>query len=144
MSSLTSQKPAAIRHFLRAGLIAGFVAAIINIAIYSIMMAANGMATELIVFGSILVASFLPNLLSALLYALLMRNVPRPRVFLTSAVIIFVFISILPHLGIGPAPTSALTALPEGFDVLTVPLHIVFGMTAVTILPALVPDSTCS
>jgi hypothetical protein len=31
-----------------------------------------------------------------------------------------------------------LAALPEGFELVTVPLHIVFGLTAVLIMPRLI------
>ena len=137
MSILSTPHPNRIGRYLRAGLIAGTVAVVVNIIIYVVLMALNGSSTEAIVFGSIVIASLLPNLLAATVYFGLNHFAPRPRLILTIGVIIFVLISVLPHLGIGPAPSSALSALPEGFDIITVPLHIIFGLTAITIMPTM-------
>jgi hypothetical protein len=126
------------KNYWQAGLLAGVVAAILNVVLYLIMIGMGGHDWALVIVGSILVASLLPNLIAALAYYGLGRLTRRPRPLLTIAVGVFVLISVLPHLGIGPAPSPALEALPEGFDLLTIPLHIVFGLTAVFIMPWLV------
>jgi hypothetical protein len=128
--------------YWKAGLIAGLVAAFLNIFIYLIMITIGGHYWDLMTAGSILVASLLPNLLAALFYFVLSYLTRRARTLLTIVVIMFVVISVLPHLGIGPAPSPALSALPEGFVLLTVPLHIVFGLAAIFIMPWLVAKKT--
>jgi hypothetical protein len=127
-----------IQRYLKAGLIAGLAAAIVNIIIYSGLVGLGGHDWVIVVAVSILAASLLPNLLAALVYVVLSRLTQYARPLLTIAVTAFVLVSILPHLGIGPAPSPALAALPERFDLVTVPLHIVFGLTAVFIMPWLV------
>ncbi len=129
-----------VSHYLKAGLMAGVAAALINVVIYLIVIAIGGHQWAVPVVGSILVASFLPNLIAALGYFGLSRFTNKARLILTVAVLLFVLISLLPHLGIGPAPSPALDALPEGFDLVTIPLHLVFGLTAVTLMPWLVRD----
>jgi hypothetical protein len=124
--------------YLKAGLVAGLVAAVLNVVIYSVLVVVGGHSWAGIVAGSILAASLLPNLLAAVLYFGLSRLTRQARLFLTIGVTAFVLVSILPHLGVGPAPSPALAALPEGFALVTVPLHIVFGLTAVLIMPRLV------
>jgi len=121
--------------YMKAGLLAGLVAAVLNNLLYIIIINIVGKTWVLAVAVSILVASLIPNLLAALLYFGLSRLTHRARHILTIAVGIFVLISILPHLGIGPAPSSALEVLPEGFELVTIPLHIVFGLTAITLIP---------
>jgi hypothetical protein len=125
--------------FLWAGLLAGLVAAVVNIIVYLVMINAGGYAWAFVVAFSILIASLLPNLLAAALYFILTRLTPRwAWPLLAVGVVLFVLVSVLPHLGIGPAPSPALAALPEGFDLVTVPLHVVFGLTAITVMPWLV------
>ena len=123
------------KQLFRAGLAAGAAAAVVNIIIYLIMIGVGGHEWSVMIMGSILIASLLPNLIAALAYYGLARLTAKARLLLTIGVAAFVLISILPHLGIGPAPSPALAALPEGFDLLTVPLHLVFGATAVFIMP---------
>jgi hypothetical protein len=127
-----------IHTYLKAGLLAGGAAALLNILIYLVIMRAGGHGFSGLIIGSILVASLLPNLLAALAYLVLSRLTRFSRPVLTLGITAFVLISILPHLGIGPAPSPALAALPDGFDLITIPLHIVFGLTAVFIMPWLV------
>ncbi len=124
--------------YVTAGLLAGLAAALLNIVIYLVVAGAGGHGLELVVVGSILVASLLPNLLAALLYFILSRLTRHARPLLTLAVAAFVVVSVLPHLGIGPAPSPALAALPAGFDLVTIPLHLVFGLTAILVMPRLV------
>ena len=125
-------------NFLKAGTYAGLAAAILNILIYLTIIFIGGYEWNAIIVISILVASLLPNLLAALAYLALSYFTDKARPLLTMAVVVFVLISILPHLGIGPAPSPALSLLPEGFDIVTVPLHIVFGLTAIFVMPRLV------
>jgi hypothetical protein len=121
--------------YLKAGLIAGLAAAVLNIIIYSVLVIIGGHEWAVVVAGSILVASVLPNVLAALVFFGLSKiTTGYARPLLAVGVVLFVLVSILPHLGIGPAPSPALAALPEGFDLVTVPLHIVFGLTAVFFL----------
>ena len=126
-----------ILDFLKAGLYAGLVAAALNILIYLVITMLGGYAWALVIVISILVASLLPNLLAALAYFGLSYVTDKARLLLTVGVIVFVLISVLPHLGVGPAPSPALSMLPEGFDIITVPLHIVFGLTAIFVMPRL-------
>lgn len=124
--------------YLAAGLLAGLAAALLNILIYLVMISAGGHEWSPLIAGSILVASLLPNLVAAAAYFLLVRLVRPARLVLTVGITVFVLVSTLPHLGIGPAPSPALAALPEGFDLLTVPLHLVFGLTGIVFMPRLV------
>jgi hypothetical protein len=110
---VNDQVPGYSRHLI-AGLIAGLVAA------------------------SILIASFLQNLVAAIAYYFLQKITRHARTILAWGVSAFVILSVLPHLGIGPAPSPALAALPVGFDLVTVPLHLVFGLTAVLWIPRFV------
>lgn len=124
--------------FLKAGLIAGLVSAVLNNIIYLIMIAVGDHRWMPVIAVSILVASFLPSLLASIAYFLLSRFTQRAWLIMTMGIVAFVLISILPHLGVGPAPSPALAALPEGFDLVTVPLHIVFGLAAIFLMPWLV------
>ena len=121
--------------YLKAGLLAGIVAAIINNIIYAVMITVGGFAWIPLIAVSILVASFLPNLIASVAYFILSLFSKQAYLLLAVGIIIFVLISVLPHLGIGPAPSPALAALPEGFDLVTVPLHVVFGFTAILLMP---------
>jgi hypothetical protein len=123
---------------LTAGLVAGLAAGVLNIVIYLVMIAFGGHDWSFLIVGSILIASLLPNLLAALAFFVLARLTKFARPIMTLGVVAFVLISVLPHLGIGPAPSPALAALPEGFDLLTVPLHLVFSLTAILLMPWLV------
>ena len=127
-----------ISKYLKAGLLAGLASAILNNVIYIVMIGIGGYDWVMIVAVSILMASFLPNLLASILYFILSRVTQKARLILTIGVVTFVIVSILPHLGIGPAPSPALTALPEGFDQVTIPLHFVFGLSAIFLMPWLV------
>jgi ABC-type Co2+ transport system permease subunit len=128
----------AFSRYLLAGLIAGLVSAVLNNIIYFLLVLLGGHAWALVVAASILIASFLPNLIGAIAYFLLRKITSHARIILSLGVGAFVIVSVLPHLGIGPAPSPALAALPEGFDLVTVPLHIVFGLTAIFLMPRLV------
>jgi hypothetical protein len=121
--------------YLIAGLQTGLAAVGINVVIYLIMIAVGGHSFSVLIIGSIIVASFLPCLLGAVALFLLDRFVPRARLIFTLGVIIVIGASVLPHLGIGPPPSPALGALPEGFDLLTIPLHLVAGLLIVFLLP---------
>ena len=124
--------------YLKAGLAAGSAAALVNILIYLLLTAFGGHHWSILILGSVFVASFVPNLLAAAIYAILSRLVRPARTVLSVGIALFVLVSILPHLGIGPAPSGALAALPDGFDLLTIPLHLVFGLTALFLMPWIV------
>lgn len=124
--------------YLRAGMLAGIGAALLNVVIYTIMVFASEYDMEPVVAGSIVAASLLPNLLAAVVYFFLRRFISPARLVLTAGILIFVLVSILPHLGIGPAPSPALSVLPEGFDLFTVPLHLVFGLSGIFLMPWLI------
>ncbi|KAA3642981.1 MAG: hypothetical protein DWQ07_20885 [Chloroflexi bacterium] len=133
-----------LMQFLRTGLYAGLVAAVLNILIYLVITSIGGYGWAAVILVSILVASLLPNLLAALAYFGLSYVTSKARLLLAIGVTVFVLISVLPHLGIGPAPSPALSMLPEGFDIITVPLHIVFGLTAIFVMPWLLARSSPS
>lgn len=101
---------------LLTGLYAGFVAASLNILIYLTIIWIGGYDSEMVVFLSILVASLLPNLLAAVAYYSLLRITTKARSLFTIGVGIFLLVSILPHVGVGPPPSPALSLLPENFD----------------------------
>ena len=122
---------------LRAGFLSGLVASSINLLIYCFLILKGGHALDSTIILSIFVASLLPNLLAAFAYLGLSNLTTRALLLTRTGVVVFVLTSILPHLGIGPAPSPALSLLPEGFDLITVPLHIVFGLTAIVIMPKL-------
>ena len=124
--------------FLKAGGLAGLIAAGLNILIYIGLVLFGGHQWEFLIVISILIASLLPNLLAGLAYFGVYRLDKWAVPILTIGVTAFVLISILPHFGIGPAPSPALSMLPAGFDRITVPLHIVFGLSAILIMPRLV------
>ena len=126
---------AGIGRYIAAGLLAGTAAFILNNIIYLIMTAIGGFSWDFLTAASIVLASLLPNLLAALAFFGLSRFTGRARLLLTVGVIVFVLVSVLPHLGIGPPPSPALETLPDGFDLVTIPLHIVFGLTAILIIP---------
>jgi len=131
----TTQTPQFIR-YLKAGLLAGIASAIVNNILYALLVVLGGHTWQPVVAVSVLVASFLPSLLASVVYFVLKRVIPTyARIILTVAVVAFVLISILPHLGIGAAPSEALSLLPAGFDIVTVPLHIVFGLAATVLMP---------
>ena len=132
---------AGIWRYIAAGLLAGAAAVLLNNIIYLIMTALGGFAWDLLTAGSIVAASLLPNLLAALAFFALTRFTDRARLILTLGVLVFVLVSVAPHLGIGPPPSPALAALPDGFDLVTIPLHIVFGLTAILIIPWWVEQS---
>jgi hypothetical protein len=137
----TRLQAAGIGRHLAAGLLAGTAALILNNIIYLIMTAIGGFDWDLLTAASIVLASLLPNLIAALAFFGLTRFTQRARLLLTVGVIAFVLVSVLPHLGIGPPPSPALEALPDGFDLVTIPLHIVFGLTAIVIIPWFVERS---
>lgn len=139
MSSATLPDRAGLKLalFLRAGIIAGVAAAGINILIYLSLVFFGGHNWTWMIVLSILFASLLPNLLAALAYFVLSRLTKFAFPLLVAGVVGFVLVSILPHLGIGPAPSPALSQLPAGFDLITVPLHIIFGLSAILIMPRL-------
>ena len=137
MNGFTKKTPS-LAKYLIAGLIAGLISAVLNNIIYLIMISVEGYDWLPVIAVSILLASFLPNIVAALLYFLLSAINRRARLILTFGIVAFVLISVLPHLGIGPAPSPALAALPEGFDLVTIPLHLVFGLTAIFLMPWLV------
>ncbi len=101
---------------LSIGLYAGFVAASLNILIYLTIIWIGGYDSEMVVFLSILVASLLPNLLAAVAYYSLLRITTKARSLFTIGVGIFLLVSILPQVGVGPPPSPALSLLPENFD----------------------------
>lgn len=138
MTGVNKDDVSSILKYLKAGLIAGLVSAVLNNVIYFIMIAVGGYEWVPVITVSIMVASFLPNLLASVAYFILSRFTSRAWLIMTIGIAAFVLISVLPHLGIGPAPSPALAALPEGFDLVTVPLHIVFGLAAIFLLPWLV------
>lgn len=131
-------REAAPRRYVEAALLAGAVAVGVNLLIYLAMALLGGPPWSGLIVGSIAVASLLPNLLAGAALFAFSRFTPWPRLLMTLGVAAFVLISILPHLGIGPPPSPALAALPESFDLLTVPLHLVFGLTAILLLPRFV------
>ncbi len=126
---------AGLGRYLRAGLIAGAAAAVLNIILYFVIIRIGGHQGDVLTVVSISVASLLPNLIAALAYFGLARITRWARPLLSLGVVVFVLVSVLPHLGIGPPPSPALDALPEGFDLVTIPLHIVFGLTAIFVMP---------
>jgi hypothetical protein len=132
---------ARVGRYVGAGLLAGAAAAILNNIIYLIMIALGGFGWDPLTAVSIVIASLLPNLLAALAFFGLSRFTRRARLLVTIGVIVFILVSVLPHLGIGPPPSPALEALPDGFDLVTIPLHIVFGLTAILLLPWVVERS---
>lgn len=141
MRDLSENQPR-LTSYLKAGLLAGLVSAILNNIIYFIMITAGGFGWVLVIAISILVASFLPNILASIAFWGLSKITHLARLILTIGIVVFVLISVLPHLGIGPAPSPALAALPEGFDLVTVPLHLVFGLTAIFLMPWIVSKNT--
>ncbi len=134
-------RAAGIGRYIVAGLIAGAAAAIVNNAIYLIMISLGGFNWDILTVASITLASLLLNLLAALVFFGLSRLTSRARLLLTIGVTAFVLVSILPHLGVGPPPSPALEALPDGFDLMTIPLHIVFGLSAIVVIPWIVERS---
>lgn len=127
-----------ILKYLKAGLMAGLISAVLNNIIYAIMIGVGGYDWVLVIAVSVLVASLLPNILASIAFFLLSQYTQRARRILTIGIVAFVLISVLPHLGIGPAPSPALAALPEDFNLVTVPLHIIFGLSATFLMPWLV------
>lgn len=140
--SNVSTNPSTLTSYLKAGVIAGIVSAVLNNIIYLIMITVGGYEWVFMIAVSILVASFLPNILASIALWGLSKITHLARPILTIGIVVFVLISVLPHLGIGPAPSPALAALPEGFDLVTVPLHLVFGLTAIVLIPWLVAKDT--
>ena len=137
-TNMSDKKPG-VSDYLKAGLLAGAIAATVNILIYLALVLFGGPDWVTVIIVSILIASVLPNFLASLAYYGLSRLTKKwAYPLLVLGVLAFVLISILPHLGIGPAPSSALSLLPEGFDLVTVPLHIVFGLSAILIVPKLI------
>jgi hypothetical protein len=133
--TVSAQTTKGIKDYLKAGIFAGLLSAILNNIIYLMMISLGGFDWELVVAVSILFASLLPNILAAIAYFFLSMLTPRARLILSIGIVVFILISVLPHLGIGPAPSPALAALPEGFNIITAPLHIVFGFSAMFIMP---------
>ena len=131
-----------LNRYLRAGLFAGLIAAAINILIYLALVFFGGHDWAVMIVLSILLASLLPNLIAALAYFLLSKYTIIAFPVLVVGVVAFVLISILPHLGVGPAPSPALSQLPAGFELITVPLHIIFGLSAILIMPRLLSKNT--
>ena len=127
-----------LSRYLTAGLLTGLIAGVINIITYLILIGLGGFAWDLLTVASIAVASLVPSLLGALVLFGLSRFLKKPRIWFSLVVVVLVMVSVLPHLGIGPPPSPALAALPEGFDLMTIPLHFTAGLLAIFILPWLV------
>ncbi|HSH03646.1 MAG TPA: hypothetical protein VLL52_14090 [Anaerolineae bacterium] len=128
-----------LKKYLQAGLLAASAAALLNLTIYLTMMLTTNNPIDPLTLGSILIASFLPNLIATLALFTLTRWLPIPhaRPLYTLGITLLVLSSILPHLGIGPAPSPALAALPPGFNLMTIPLHLIGGLFAIFVIPYL-------
>ena len=125
-------------NYVRAGLLASVVAAIANVITYLIMIVVGGHSWEMMVVVSVMAASLIPSLLGATVLYGLSRFTDWAWPIYSAAIVVLILVSVLPHLGIGPAPSPALGALPEGFDLMTIPLHITAGLVAIFLIPWLV------
>lgn len=137
-SSAFGLRAAGLSRYVKAGLLAAGVSAIINVITYLIMINAGGYGWELMIVASVMVASLIPSLLGAAALFGLTRFTDYARSIYSLGVIALILVSVLPHLGIGPAPSPALAALPEGFDLMTIPLHVTAGLVAIFVIPWLV------
>ncbi len=123
---------------MKAGLLASVVAAVINVITYLIMINLGGYGWEMMIVASVMVASLIPSLLGAAALFGLTRFTDWAWPVYSVAIVVLILTSVLPHLGIGPAPSPALAALPENFDLMTIPLHVTAGLVAIFVIPWLV------
>lgn len=133
--SAVALRGAGIGRYVRAGLLASVVAAIVNVITYLIMINVGGHSWEMMVVVSVMAASLIPSLLGAAVLFGLTRFTDWAWPLYSVAIVVLILVSVLPHLGIGPAPSPALGALPEGFDLMTIPLHITAGLVAIFLIP---------
>ncbi|PYE50517.1 DUF6069 family protein [Deinococcus yavapaiensis] len=121
----------AIPTALRAGLIAGVVAAIVANAWYYASVAVTGRAYEELNLLSITVTAILPALIGALLYQRLARRVTNATLIFRAVGVTFAVLSTLPQF---------IQPLHEGFALATAPLHIIVGVIVVWLIPLLAPS----
>ena len=142
MTSSTSRtqglRSAGLGTYVKAGLVASVVAAVINVITYLIMINLGGYNWEMMVVVSVMAASLIPSLLGAAVLFRLTRFTDWAWPVYSVAIVVLILTSVLPHLGIGPAPSPALAALPENFDLMTIPLHVTAGLVAIFLIPWLV------
>ena len=127
------QKPL-ISRFLLGGLIAGVAAAILNnIWLLVYPLTTGNEVPEIINIGSVTTSSILGLLVGGFVYFLLHRLTKKGTFIFISAGVVFTFLSIMGPINMTELPDG--NAAPEGFTLLTIPMHLIAGLASVIITP---------
>tara|TARA_B110000046_G_C12983945_1_gene394706 strand:- start:162 stop:587 length:426 start_codon:yes stop_codon:yes gene_type:complete len=127
------QKPL-ISRFLLGGLIAGVAAAILNnIWLLVYPLTTGNEVPEIINIGSVTASSILGLLVGGFVYFLLHRLTKKGTFIFISAGVVFTFLSIMGPINMTELPDG--NAAPEGFTLLTIPMHLIAGLASVIITP---------
>lgn len=117
MTIATSRKPASYRRLLRGALLGAGAATLLNTLLYFVGRIFGAFPPTLLVRGEpfsvvpVVLFSFFPVLLAALLFALLVRFAPRPkRIFYVVAAVVFALMFFTPF-SLPAAPTLTIVVL---------------------------------
>ena len=127
------QKPL-ISRFLLGGLIAGVAATILNnIWLLVYPLTTGNEVPEIINIGSVTASSILGLLVGGFVYFLLHRLTQKGTFIFISAGVVFTFLSLMGPINMTELPDG--NAAPEGFTLLTIPMHLIAGLASVIITP---------
>ena len=132
-SGINQNKDIDFRNVFTAGLAAGLVGVLLNNFYSYLYTALTGFALpELIHVGTITLASFFSCLFGSIAYFGLTKVTKHPR-------IAFMFIGGIVTLVSLAGPLTATmpdgSAVPDGFAGLTIPMHLISGISAIMIIP---------
>jgi Family of unknown function (DUF6069) len=127
---METQKPT-ITQALKGGLIAGAIAAPANVAWNFIAQSLGSVAPPNFLMGVIL-SSILPLLIGSILYFLLVKFTANGKMIFLVVSGLFILVSLYgPMQPVMPDGT----ATPEGFALLTIPMHLIAGGVAMWGIP---------
>lgn len=117
---------------LKAGLIAAFIGAGLN-NIWSVIAGALGATVPLTFAVMVTISSFIPVLVAAIIYFVLVRFVPRGAMVFTVVGVLFLLYSFYPVFTTTSLPNG--TILDDTFPFLVGPMHVFSGGLALYGIP---------
>ena len=127
------QKPLIGRSLL-GGLIAGVAASILNniwLLVYPLIT--GNEVPEIINIGSVTTSSILGLLVGGFVYFVLHRLTKKGTFIFITAGVVFTFLSLMGPINMTELPDG--NSAPEGFALLTIPMHLIAGLASVIITP---------
>ena len=127
------QKPQIVRSLL-GGLIAGVASAILNnvwLLVYP--LTTGNEVPEIINIGSVTASSILGLFIGGFVYFVLHRLTKKGAFIFITAGVVFTFLSLMGPINMTDLPDG--NSAPEGFALLTIPMHLIAGLAAIIITP---------